>query len=54
MSWFVETDINGHTVEGRIGEACCPVCGYPMLAKFSADGEFLALIGRCPACEGVI
>lgn len=52
MAWFSETDTEGHTTEGRIGEAQCPVCGYPMLAKYDEGGELLEIIGSCLACKG--
>lgn len=51
MAWFSETDRDGNTTEGRIGEGQCPNCGYPMLAKYSADGEFIEIIGICLDCR---
>lgn len=52
MARFSEYDEQtGERVEGWIGEACCPVCGCPMLAKYSLDGELLEVIGRCPDCR---
>ena len=54
MAWFSERDAEGNTVEGRIGEAQCPVCGYSMLAKYDEGGELLEIIGSCPACKGAL
>lgn len=54
MSWFSEYDEQtGVYIEGRLGEACYPICGHPMLAKYSDDGELLEIIDSCPACKEV-
>lgn len=50
MAYFSETAADGHTVEGRIGEACCPGCGMPVLAKYSLEGELLEEPPCCSEC----
>jgi len=53
MSSFSEYNKEtGEYDEGRIGEACCPNCGFPMLAKFTDNGDLIELIGSCPICNG--
>ncbi|MEM2963739.1 MAG: hypothetical protein QXN01_04570 [Candidatus Anstonellales archaeon] len=44
MAWIFENEYNedGSCIshrEGRLGEATCPKCGYPVLATFWSDGE---------------
>ena len=48
MAYFSETGADGRTVEGRIGEACCPGCGEPVLAKYSLEGVLLEDPQYCP------
>jgi hypothetical protein len=50
LASFSETGADGRTVEGRIGEACCPGCGMPVLARYSLDGELLEDPPYCPEC----
>jgi len=51
MSRFSEYNVEtGEYQEGRLGEACCPICGYPMLAKYSEQGELMEVLGSCPGC----
>ncbi len=37
-------------IEYQIGETQCPVCGYPILAKFK-DGEYIEGYD-CAVCSG--
>ncbi|MDM7935313.1 MAG: hypothetical protein QUS08_08005 [Methanothrix sp.] len=38
MAWFAECDEQtGELVEDRLGDAFCPACGCPMLAKCSLE-----------------
>ncbi len=50
MAFFSETDADGYTIEGRYGEACCPGCGMPVLAKYSLDGELIEDPPYCSEC----
>lgn len=53
MSRFSEYDEQtGEYTEGFIGEAACPICGCPMLAKYTQEGHFIEIVGRCPECGG--
>jgi uncharacterized Zn finger protein (UPF0148 family) len=48
-SYSEHNAVTGEYEEGDIGEAQCPKCGYPVLAKFQ-NGELVETF-PCPYCD---